>query len=260
MPREITDVVANLILPPAGPLILLAIGALCARRWRRLGISLCVAGFASLWASSLGVVGHHLVRSLEAPPAPEAAIATTKAIVVLGAGRILGSPEYSADIVGAEGLVRLRYGARLSRNTGVPLLVTGGKPYGGRLSEGRTMEDVLEQDFKTPVRWIEEQSSTTAENAIGAYALLRPEGRTRIALVTSAWHMRRAQVAFAKVGFEVVPAPTSYVSQGETQILDWIPSAAGLAMTRTALWEILGTAWYRLRGCLSPSRGARAVS
>jgi uncharacterized SAM-binding protein YcdF (DUF218 family) len=144
--------------------------------------------------------------------------------------------------------VRLRYGARLARKLGLPLLVTGGKPYGGRLAEGRTMAAALEDDFKTPARWIEEESNTTAENAARAFSILRPEGRTRIALVTSAWHMRRAELAFAKAGFDVVPAPTGYASRGEPRFLDWVPSASGLYATRTALWELLGVLWYRLTG------------
>jgi uncharacterized SAM-binding protein YcdF (DUF218 family) len=110
------------------------------------------------------------------------------------------------------------------------------------------MAAALEEDFRTPARWIEEQSNTTAENAARAFAILRPEGRVRIALVTSAWHMRRAELAFRKAGFDVVPAPTGYSSRAEARFLDWIPSASGLYATRTALWEWLGMAWYRLTG------------
>lgn len=249
MPREITDVVAFLLLPPCGPLLLLACAAALAwRRRRAAGVALGVFAFAALWVSSLEVLGRHLLHSLEPPPAAQSALASAKAIVVLGSSRIQGSPEYAEDIVNGEGLVRLRYAARLARRLDLPILVAGGMPYGGTQSEGRAMARALETDFKTPARWVEEQSSTTMENASRAYSILRPEGRTRIALVTSAWHMRRARLAFAKAGFEIVPAPTSYVSRGETQVLDWIPSAPGLAMTRTALWEALGIAWYRLRG------------
>lgn len=248
MPREITDVVAQLILPPAGPLLLVALGALLARRSRASSIGLCALGFVALWISSLWIAGGYLLQRLEPLPAEDSALATAKAIVVLGASRVQAAPEYGEDVVNGEGLVRLRYGAHLARKLDLPLLVAGGKPYGGRLSEGRTMAAALEEDFKTPARWVEERSSTTAENAENAYALLKPEGRTRIALVTSAWHMRRARLAFAKAGFDVVPAPTGYASRGETRLLDWIPSASGLYATRTALWEWLGIAWYRLTG------------
>jgi uncharacterized SAM-binding protein YcdF (DUF218 family) len=249
MPRELTDVLALLILPPCGPLLLLASAALLAWRRRRVaGVVLGVFAFLALWLSSLGVLGQHLLRSLEPPPAAESALATTKAVVVLGASRVQGSPEYAEDIVNGEGLVRLRYAARLARRLDLPILVTGGMPYGGKQSEGRAMARALETDFRTPARWIEEQSSTTAENASRGYALLGAEGRTRIALVTSAWHMRRAELAFSRAGFEVVPAPTGYASRQATSALDWIPSSGGLSATRAALWELLGIAWYRLRG------------
>jgi uncharacterized SAM-binding protein YcdF (DUF218 family) len=249
VPRELTDAIGSLILPPGAPLLLIALGALLAwRRRLRAGAALGALGFAILWLACLGVVGTSLVRMLEPPPAAQAAFQGARAIVVLGARRIQDSPEYAEDVVGPEGLARLRLGARLARQTGLPLLVAGGKPYGGRLSEGGTLARALEEDFRTPARWVEGESRTTAENAAQAFAILQPEARTRVILVTSASHMRRAELTFRKAGFEVVAAPTAFASRGETHLADWLPSAGGLAATRTALWEILGIAWYRLRG------------
>jgi uncharacterized SAM-binding protein YcdF (DUF218 family) len=253
MPRELTDAFAALLLPPGAPLVLVAIGMLMTWRGRRrTGTALAILSFLALWLSCLGVVGHSLVRLLEPAPSSEARLTAAAknagAIVVLGAGRILGSPEYGKDSANAEALARLRYGARLARKTGLPLLVAGGKPYGGTLSEGETMADALEDGFNVPARWIEGTSNTTAENAMRAFAILQPEGRTRVILVTSASHMRRAELTFRKAGFEVFAAPTAYASRGETHPVDWLPTAHGLAATRTALWEIVGIAWYRLRG------------
>jgi uncharacterized SAM-binding protein YcdF (DUF218 family) len=251
VPRELTDAIASLILPPGAPLLLIALGALLAWRRRiRAGAALGALGFAILWLACLGVVGTSLLRMLEPPPAAEAALGGARAIVVLGAGRIQNSPEYAQDIVNAEALARVRYGARLARKTGLPLLVAGGKPYGGRLSEGDTMARALGEDFGTPARWIEGESRTTAENAARAFAILQPEARTRVLLVTSASHMRRAELTFRKAGFDVVAVPTAFASRGETHLVDWLPSAGGLGATRTALWEIFGVVWYRLRGAL----------
>jgi uncharacterized SAM-binding protein YcdF (DUF218 family) len=236
-------------LPPAGPLLALALGALLAwRRRKRLGLTLGVLGFVALWLSSLEGVGNSLVRMLEPPPAAEAELAGASAIVVLGADRIHESPEYGEDTVGSRALPRLRYAARLARATGLPILVTGGKPYGGSLSEGEAMARVLKQDFNTPATWIEDKSNTTAENAALSFAILQPAGRTRIALVTSAWHMPRARYAFSRAGFDVIAAPTAYTSRRKPKPMDWLPSAEGLYATRVALWEILGMAWYELRG------------
>ncbi len=48
--------------------------------------------------------------------------------MVLGGGRYRDAPEYGNDTVGEYTLVRLRYAAKLHRETGFPLLVTGGRP------------------------------------------------------------------------------------------------------------------------------------
>jgi len=244
----LTDVVALLFLPPAGPMLLLALGFILQRRRKRLGLALAMLGFAALWLSSLGVVGTSMLRLLEPPPATGADLKQAAAIVVLGAGRLHDSPEYAEDVPSTEALARLRYAARLARNTGLPLLVSGGKPYGGSLSEGEAMARILKLDFGASARWIEDQSATTAQNAARSFAILQPEGRTRIVLVTSAWHMPRASRTFSKAGFEVIPAPTSYVSRRDSRLTDWLPSAEGLYATRVALWELLGMVWYRLRG------------
>jgi uncharacterized SAM-binding protein YcdF (DUF218 family) len=246
--REFTDPLAQLLLPPAGPLLLLALGAILAQRRKVIAITLALLGFAALWVSSLEVVGYSLLRRLEPPPVSKPALANATAIVVLGAMRIHDSPEYGEDTAGTQALARLRYAARVARTTGLPILVSGGKPYGGSLPEGEVMARVLQQDFNTPVKWIEDRSTTTAENAAQSFAILQPLGHTRIALVTSAGHMPRAERAFRKAGFDVIPASTAYISRRESKLTDWLPSAEGLYATRVALWELLGIAWYKLRG------------
>src|SRR5688572_3058262 len=114
MRRELTDLIAWLILPPAGLLLAILIGlALYLRGRRRLGLAVSLAAFSLLWIASLGVVGRSLAAMVELPAARPADLAGAQAIVVLGAGRILDAPEYGEDIVGGEGLVRLRYAARV---------------------------------------------------------------------------------------------------------------------------------------------------
>jgi uncharacterized SAM-binding protein YcdF (DUF218 family) len=246
--RELTDPLALLLLPPAAPLLLLAFGAILARRRKVAGLTLAFLSFAALWVSSLEVVGYSLLHRLEPPPVARPALANATAIVVLGATRIHDSPEYGEDTAGTQALARLRYAAHLARETGLPILVSGGKPYGGSLAEGEVMARVLQRDFNTPVKWIEDRSTTTAENAAQSFAILQPAGHTRIALVTSAWHMPRAERAFRKAGFDVISAPTAYTSRRESKLSDWIPSAEGLYATRVALWELLGMIWYQLKG------------
>ena len=94
------------------------------------------------------------------------ALAVLVTIVVLGGGKYYNAPEYtSADTVSEPTLVRLRYAAWLHRQTGKPILVSGGSPEGSSVSEGQAMKAVLENEFKVPVAWTEDKSFNTFENA-----------------------------------------------------------------------------------------------
>ena len=69
------------------------------------------------------------------------------AIVVLGGGRYSAAPEFGQDVVGQSTLERLRYAARLHRQTDFPLLVTGGVPLNEAVSEAQLMAESLRNDF-----------------------------------------------------------------------------------------------------------------
>ncbi len=69
----------------------------------------------------------------------------------------------------------------------------------------------------------------------------------QIYLVTHAWHMPRAKLAFEHAGFIVIPAPTGYIRSFELTVLDFLPDADALADSSRFVREIIGIAWYRLR-------------
>lgn len=245
--KAATDFVALLVLPPAGPLLVLIAGLVLSFRRRRIGLVVALAAAAALWGSSMEAVGNRLLQALEMAPVRGNDLVHLDAIVVLGGGLISNSPEYGEDVLVPEALARVRYAAHLARATGAPVMLSGGNPYGGSRAEAAAMAEVLKEFGVTP-RWEEASSTTTAQNAGEVYGILGPQGRRRIALVTSAWHMPRASRVFRRAGFDVVAAPTSYVAPASHGPLAYLPSAAGLAQTRIALWEWLGLAWYRLRG------------
>src|SRR5690606_8592540 len=77
-----------------------------------------------------------------------------QAIVVLGGSLYFKAPEYAGrDRVNYVTLERLGYGAKLHRETGLPVLVTGGA-VNDHLPEGVLMRDSMQEDFRTPVRWV----------------------------------------------------------------------------------------------------------
>ena len=68
---------------------------------------------------------------------------------------------------------------------------------------------------------------------------------SKIILVTSAFHMPRAEALFREAGLDVIPWPVDFrASANKTTMMDFIPSAGGLSGTSAALREFLGRAYY----------------
>ena len=238
---------ANWLLPPAGPLLLALLGLLLLRL--RLGLVALIAGLGLLYALSLPATSHALMAPLQrdfAVPDP-AALEPLDAIVVLGAGYRSGAREYAGETVNELALVRLRYAARLHRQTGLPVLASGGAAE-GREPEARWMAEVLEEFGVDPVLR-EEQSRDTLGNARYSAELLGGQGMTRVALVTHAHHMPRALGAFERTALEVMPAPTAAFVPHDRgfSVASLRPQARALHTSWLALHEYLGLAWYRWR-------------
>lgn len=246
----LTNTVAALLLPPLSLLLLLALGLFLLYRRRKYAWPLIVATFALLWLASTPYVadgGLHLLEARTAPLGKQRA----DAIVILGGGTYFLAPEYGQDTVNAQTLARLRYGARLQRATGKPILVTGGKPLGNSLSEAEQMKDALERDFGVPVRWAESDSDNTYENAGYSFRILQQAGIRKIYLVTHAWHMPRAADIFRRAGFEVVEAPTAFATRHRNDLLAFLPRGDAMRDSSIFVHELIGLLWYRVKSALS---------
>jgi uncharacterized SAM-binding protein YcdF (DUF218 family) len=235
----VKKILEALLLPPLGPLLLIACGLWLARR-RRIGGLLAALGLLVLTALSVPAVANALLRAQEDfAPLTLDVIGNAQAIVVLGGGSNYAAPEYGGDTVNAHSLQRLRYAAMLQRRSGLPLLVTGGAPFGGH-PEALSMKAVLEKEFAVKVRWVESASLDTIENAKFSAPILKNNGIQRIVLVSHAWHLPRAVAAFERQGFTVIPAPTGFTRDSPSLLENLLPSAFALEKSRTALNEWLG--------------------
>ena len=249
----ITAFIAHvLLLPPASLFLLIAVGWLLHWRWPRLGKVCSRTGLLLLFVLSTHAGADLLVAPLEAmtrPLAPGAA-ATAQAIVVLAAGRIEKAAEYDGTHVPDYiALARLRYAARLQHQTGLPILVTGGNRSNDALRESKaaSMARALNEDFRTPVRWIEGDAETTADKARNSRRMLDTAGIRRILLVTDAMHMPRAEKVFRESGLEVIAAPTVFLHRTGFELTELIPTAEALRLSYYASYEWIGIFWYRLR-------------
>ncbi len=249
-----TNFIAAFLLPPLSLLLALALGLFLLCRRRKFAKPLLLAAFGLLWMISTPYFAEGALHLLEARTAaldsrqPQAA----DAIVILGGGTYFHAPEYAGqDTVSEQSLLRLRYGAKLQRETGKPVLVTGGKPLGNQLSEAQQMRAALEQDFRVPVRWIEDASDNTFENARYSFQTLQKAGIKKIYLITHAWHMPRAADVFRRAGFEVVEAPTAFTTRYRIDLLAFLPRAESLRDSKIFVHEVIGLLWYRVKLAVS---------
>ncbi len=236
-------------LPPGSLLLGILLGLFSVGAgYPRQGLWVAGLSLGLLWALGTPAVARRLLRPIRrhAPllgPGPTDGSTVSpegvQAVVVLDAGGRDGAQEHPGLGVSALTLERLRYGAWLHRQLDVPVLVTGD-------GAGRVQSEVLENSFGVLARWVEERSRNTEENARFSAAILLPEGVLRIALVTHYWHMPRAEGAFRRAGFEVVPAPMGFGGYPRG-LRDYLPSVVAWQDSYLAFHELIGGAWYRLR-------------
>nr|AEQ20389.1 YdcF-like protein [uncultured bacterium CSL11] len=238
-PLWLKAVLKALILPPTGLLLLAAVGIACQTRLPRIGRALAAAGVGLLLLLSIPVVSELLTDVVDTSVPLELSKANeANAIVILGGGIRRAAPEYGGDTLATLTLERVRYGARVARLTGLPVLVSGGTVLRGE-PEATLMRSVLENEYNVRVRWSEPRSRTTHENAVRSAELLRQEGIRRVVLVAHGFDMRRAIAEFAAQGIETIPAPIGKRGDVSRTILDFLPSMAGLQQSYFATYEIL---------------------
>jgi uncharacterized SAM-binding protein YcdF (DUF218 family) len=255
-------VLVALALPPVPWIVLVLIGARL-MPWRRFAgwLTILVAA-AGLWLSACAGVGEWMVRAFMSPPpalnADRLAVLKKSAtggkpgvvVLMLGGGREARAPEYGVASLSPLSLERLRYGVWLSRETGAPMMFSGGL---GHAAEPGTPEadvaaEIAQREFLRPLRWTESKSRDTRENARYAIDALREQDVTQLVLVTHGWHMQRAlrafkeEVARAQLKWEIVPAPMGLAPGVERPALRWIPSSEGAQLVRAVLREKIGWA------------------
>lgn len=240
-------IASQILVPPMGFLIMTLIGLVASWRFRRLGRMLAVLGLVGLWVLALPVTSKALIAGLETnlpldPPADQ----PPEAIVVLGGDMSRNAPPAPPFDVGPLSLERERAAVRLERRTGLPILVTGGKLASGSDPIAMLMSRSLASDFHVDTKWVETASRTTWQNAEMSAAILRPMGIHSVFVVTHAWHMRRAVLAFRHFGLDVTAAPTQIHRRNDFTLYDLVPRATAWSDSYYAMHEWIGYAYYAL--------------
>ncbi len=206
-----------------------------------------------LWLFSMPVVGDGLMRFVEGGTTrvPFSSVGRADAVVVLSGmirqvdGAPLGEWDGAVD--------RFEAGISLYKDGKAPLLVfTRGQmpwqPYA--IPEGELLARRALQ-LGVPQRAIRltAKVGNTADEAVAARKLFSVTKEKKIILVTSAFHMRRAQYLFEHEGFDVVPFRVDYQVEkvSDLTILRFLPSAAALERSEKALHEMIGWLYYWAR-------------
>jgi uncharacterized SAM-binding protein YcdF (DUF218 family) len=246
MLSELKPYISAIVFSPALLLLGIALGLWLLSKKPKLGKSVAIFSTALLWIISTPAfsvwLSHNLLTQYKPSTAQELKANGVQAIVVLGGGVETGQPDGIQQLK-PTALDRLRHGIELSRQTGIPMLVTGGKGWGADAdseNEAAVLKRVAREAFHYQIQWTESDSRDTRGNARNSKELLSNLGIQKIALVTHTWHMPRSMNAFEEVGFEVTSAPMGFIAKKDFELLSLLPNGNALNNTLTIVKELVG--------------------
>jgi uncharacterized SAM-binding protein YcdF (DUF218 family) len=248
-PVSISPLAGFILLPPTSGLVLAVAGY--AASHLRAGRAALAAGLGILWLTSLPIIADTLLRGLEVglPNTLPAGAAAPGAIVVLGGdGTVIDNNGTPIGDIGALSLTRLRYGATIARAQNLPVLLTGGKLSRNTPPIAELMAASLQKDFGIKPEFVENASRDTWENASLSAPILRSHGILSVIVVTNAWHMRRALLAFHAAGIAAIPGNVPRDSWPDpASLTSFLPQSGAWVRSYYAIHEWVGCFWYAHR-------------
>ena len=175
---------------------------------------------------------------------------TADAIVVLsGMVRTIQTNEVSSYEF-SESVDRIFAGIDLFKENKAPsLILTGGKmPWSIGKPEGEYLRDVAIK-YGVPRKNIllTENVQNTDQEAKSVKKILTIDA-PKVILVTSAFHMPRAQKVFEEVGIRIVPFPVDFRNaSSKLTFMHFMPSAKSIWETSFFVKEMIGRTYYNLK-------------
>jgi len=263
---DLTEVVKSILVPGSTTFLLLGLTLgltliLVSARTRRWGISWLAVLAAAYWLLSLPLTASALEGALASEYAPLEDLAGARgaqAIVVLGGGsESFRAEDLAVSAPSEASALRALEAARVYRLVQTPLVIPSGGP-GGEAGKGEpestVMRRVLEANGVPVERILEEtMASSTRQEALVLAEMLAARGVSRVVVITSPTHMRRALGALAAAGVQAVGSPSSEHSESRRPAAGpLLPSERALSDSRQALREVMALIYYSGRGWLAP--------
>ena len=210
------------------------------------------AGVAILVICSMPIVSGKMIAYLESDYELNrpSEIDTANAIVVLSGMVKTIKTKDSLDYEWSEAVDRFFAGIDLFRLNKAPTLIfTRGKvPWSIGLPEGEFLrEEAIKLGIPKKDILLTENVENTDQEAKAIKKLFSIDN-PKIILVTSAFHMPRAQLVFEAAGINVIPFPVDFkTGAGKLTFMSFIPSAVSFASTNFFVREIIGRTYYNLK-------------
>ena len=169
-------------------------------------------------------------------------------IVVLGAGHISDPELPITSWVSSTTLFRVAEGLRLAEMNPEAVVLFSGYRGTDEISAAEVNQRLATSLGLDSTRILINPAARDTRDEARFVATI--VGDRPFALVTSATHMARAMAIFQAEGMNPTPAPTGYLVRNRTRtsLLDLIPSAESLSVTRQLWYETLGVVWSKTRG------------
>jgi len=177
-------------------------------------------------------------------------VESADAVVVLSGMVKTIQTKNGLDYEWSEAADRIFAGIDLFKSNKAPVLIlTGGKlPWSIGVPEGEYLRDVA-IDLGVPKKdiLITENVENTDQEAKAIKKILLLDN-PKVILVTSAFHMPRAQLVFEAAGINVIPFPVDFIIGAEKlTFMSFIPSAGSFASTSFFVREMIGRTYYSLK-------------
>ncbi len=209
-------------------------------------------GVLILIVCSLPIVSDKLVAYLESnyQLSKPSDIKSADAIVVLsGMIRTINSKD-GLDYEFGEASDRIFAGINLFKEEKASkIILTRGKlPWSVGIPEGEYLKDIVVKNGISENNILLTENVENTDQEAKAIKKLLSINEPKVILVTSAFHMPRAQIVFEAAGINVVPFPVDFQKGlSKTTFMSFMPSANALSETSFFVREMIGRTYYNLK-------------
>jgi uncharacterized SAM-binding protein YcdF (DUF218 family) len=211
-----------------------------------------IIGIFILIVCSLPIVSDKLVAYLESDYqlSKPSNIEPADSIVVLsGMIRTINSKD-GLDYEFGEASDRIFAGINLFKEKKAPkLILTRGKlPWSVGIPEGEYLKEIAINNGISENNILLTENVENTDQEAKAIKKLLSDDKSKVLLVTSAFHMPRARIVFEAAGINVVPFPVDFQKElSKITFMSLVPTAKSLYDTSFFVREMIGRVYYNLK-------------